>query len=1561
MKPPRTRRFSAPRPRASWRRFHVEPLEARELLSVQPAGGEFQVNSYTPGDQSLGDAANYAAASDADGDRVVAWSSLGQDGDSWGIYAQRYRADGSAAGGEFRVNSTTAGAQLHPAVAVDPDGDFVIAWASQGQDGSGYGVFAQRFDAAGVKRGNELRVNATTSGNQAAPAVAMDGAGNFVVAWSSPQDGDQEGIVARLFDDAGMPRTGEVLINATTAGQQRDPVAARNLQGEITIAWVSTGQDGDGDGVVARRLDATGALVGDEIAVNQYTAGAQNRPALAMSAAGDFAVAWESAAQDGDGQGIVVRRFGRDGVALADETIANTTTAGDQSQPTLALSASSRYIVAWTSRGQDGDGAGVYAQILNGDGSHAGSELPINTTTVSDQERPSIALDDLGSFVVAWQSAHQDGDGLGVFAQRFLQDDADMAAPVVGGLYLAGDTHRVTPGQRLLTAPTEMVITFSEAMSDTDGAAGAASVLNPANYRLTLFGADYSAAIASVTYGLNATTNRYEATVHFATPLPRGEYSLSVLPTIADASGNLLDGDLDGTAGGDYTIHFQVAEVLAAGGEMPVNTATDGDQAFTIGAPGTIASDHAGNYAVTWASINQDGSGWGIYAQRFSAAGEKLGDEFRVNTYTTNHQRFSTIAMDADGDFVITWSSLGQDGNNYGVYGQRFDKTGAPAGGEFRVNTTTAKFQGRSTVAMDDDGDFVIAWESTDQDGSGVGVYYQLYAADGAPRGVETRANTITASHQRLPHVAMDGDGDFVITWSGPPDGSGYGIYARRFNADGAAQGAEFLANTLTAGNQQDSTVAMDDDGDFVVAWHSSTGDGVFYGVYAQRFTAQGEKFGSQFLVNSFTANFQQFPSVAMDANGDFVVTWQSLTQDGSVWGVYGQRYSWGGGRVGGEFPIHTTTADSQNAPSAAMTPNGDFVVTWQSLAQDGSGWGIYAQRYAGETNHAPNAAISGAYELAEGDTLALDASGSNDADFGQVLTFAWDLNNDGIFGDAVGATPSLTWEALAALGIADDGVYPVAVRVDDGYGGTSAAASTVTVHNAAPTGLAIDPLAPVNEGAGVLLTGTFADPGGADIHTFTIDWGDGSQEQLTVPAGARSFQFAHTYRDDHPSGTPSDSYVIRVSVADDDGGATEPVETSAVVYNIAPTLEDLQFSKIVLDEGETFTITGRVSDAGADDTHTITFAWSEGDVQTIEIDPVTRTFSVTHAYPDNNPAGSNSELVHFRFTLADDDHGESITDAAVTVRNVAPRILDLQQSATAVDEGGVLTITGRLDDPGVNDVLSLEFHWGDGTSAPVDVDPVTRTFTATHTYVDDDPTGTAADAFTITIRAADDDLGSRETQSSVTIHNVAPTAEIEITPTPPFGQREFTAQAIVQDAGLSDTFTYSWEIHRGLELVATGTEGLIRYLPSESGTYTVSLHVTDDDGGAVTASKTLNICLLFGDTNNDCIVDLADLNEVRNYFGASRDDVEWQDFVGRLPGDANDDGVVGLDDLNLVRNHFGEVASSSTPRPTQASLSAAAAPSSGLHLATKAADAVFASYAGRESALASSRWKKLR
>jgi hypothetical protein len=192
--------------------------------------------------------------------------------------------------------------------------------------------------------------------------------------------------------------------------------------------------------------------------------------------------------------------------------------------------------------------------------------------------------------------------------------------------------------------------------------------------------------------------------------------------------------------------------------------------------------DKRGNFVVTWMSNHQADSKYDVYAQRYNKKGEPLGLEFQVNSYTTDEQDSPAIIIDKAGNFIISWSSKRQDGSKNGVFAQRFDKTGKPLGTEFQVNTYTLDHQMFPDMAMDSRGNFIITWVSLDQDGSEFGVFAQLFNKKGVPSGVEFQVNTYTDDFQNFPAVGMDKKGNFAITWmSKGQNGPSNDIYAKTY------------------------------------------------------------------------------------------------------------------------------------------------------------------------------------------------------------------------------------------------------------------------------------------------------------------------------------------------------------------------------------------------------------------------------------------------------------------------------------------------------------------------------------------------------------------------------------------------------------------------------------------------------------------------------------------------------------------------------------------------------------------------------------------------------------
>jgi hypothetical protein len=408
-------------------------------------------------------------------------------------------------------------------------------------------------------------------------------------------------------------------------------------------------------------------------------------------------------------------------------------------------------------------------------------------------------------------------------------------------------------------------------------------------------------------------TGNYGLSMDFGNPLN--------LPAVPLPNTQLLNGNPLQSGGG------QALNELSA--EGLVNTYTAGP--VTTQGPQQVGMDANGNYVAVWASQNEDGSGWGVYGQRYSAFGVPLGGEFQVNTTTAGDQNAPAVAVAPNGSFIVTWQSQGQDGSGLGVFAQRFDSSGNRLGSEFQVNSYTAGDQAHPSVAVDANGDFVIAWQSNNQDGSGWGVYAQRYNSAGSAVGGEFRVNSDTWLDQKNPQVAMDAAGNFVVVWqSAWQDGVGWGIYGQRYDSAGNRAGGEFRVNSTTLWDQVDPAVAMSSAGQFVVTWSSWGQDGLNWGIDGQRYFANGAPTGGEFRVNVTTAGDQVSSTVSMDSQGDFLVGWQSQGQDGSGWGVYGREYNGQTGMpVTGEFQLSSTTAGDQVHPSWAMDSKGAAVALW--------------------------------------------------------------------------------------------------------------------------------------------------------------------------------------------------------------------------------------------------------------------------------------------------------------------------------------------------------------------------------------------------------------------------------------------------------------------------------------------------------------------------------------------------------------------------------------------------------------------------------------------------------
>ncbi len=312
----------------------------------------------------------------------------------------------------------------------------------------------------------------------------------------------------------------------------------------------------------------------------------------------------------------------------------------------------------------------------------------------------------------------------------------------------------------------------------------------------------------------------------------------------------------------------------------------------------TVAVDQIGSFIVTWFGRGRDPRGisdqLGIFARWYHADGTPKSAERLVNTTIGGVQKQPDVAVTSDGRAIIVWSGAGEDDPD-GIYFQRYDQNGTSVGLQRRVNVAINHEQAYPSVAIQDDGSFVVSWSSRHQDGSGWGIYYRLFHADGSPKSGELRASVSSISSQFRSRIGMDASGNFAIAWAGYSQQSSWDIFHRRFDVQGQPRSEELQVNNDAQGHQQDVDLAMAPDGRYVISWSSgqpnATGSqaGSGWEVFAKLYRANGEVEIEDTLIsssNGSNSGHQEFVAVAIGAGPEFLASWSGRgdIDRGGVW-----------------------------------------------------------------------------------------------------------------------------------------------------------------------------------------------------------------------------------------------------------------------------------------------------------------------------------------------------------------------------------------------------------------------------------------------------------------------------------------------------------------------------------------------------------------------------------------------------------------------------------------------------------------------------------------------------
>lgn len=783
--------------------------------------------------------------------------------------------------GEFKVNTTTSGDQTDPRMAMDAQGNFVVVWTSA--DASGTGIFAQRYNAACSPVGSEFQVNpAPGTNDQRNPAVAMAPDGRFVIVWETANpvyDNLPSGIRGRLYDASG---TLQLDFDGSPGRSAGHASVAMDVSGRFVVAWdESNYQPGTS---WALQFSAAGTPVGGILQMHPGYSPANERPTVAVNASGEFVVVWYADVADIQGsqvptQGIFARGFHSDGSTNFGVTRVSPVEEAIHQVPSVAMRTDGSFIVAWQEAiGLDGSGYGVYRRRYDAAGNALdASKVLVNTATAGNQSNACVSTGPNGEFTISYQSASFDGSGLAVTVQRFDATGTKVGSEFFANTFTTGD-------------------------------------------QITRYGS-----------GMN----------------------------VIDAQGNLLfvwqSAGQDGSGFGIYADKFYLSNQGPPLSEFRVNTTTAGDQIMP-----SVAGNSSGLFVTVWAGPDALGStDTDIFAQRFDADGRRIGTEMRVNSGVSGKQERPTVAMAADGSFVVVWDD-NPAVNTRDIRARAFASDGTPRAGDFLVNNVTTNAQTMCDVSMAPDGRFVVAWTSfRDNSASDYGVYARLFDASGNPTNGEFALHSVTAGTQTFPSVAMHSNGTFVATWqSFSTDGSGYGIYMRRFDAEGTPLGSDVLVPTAITGDQLYPAVSIRPDGGFLIVWNSADADRT--GVFGQAFDSNGNTVGSEFRLNNYTTDEQLGPSIAFIGASSFRATWSSFGQDGSGYGISTREFSdtnqpaaleqrvnqfttGDQGLIDGELPGFVLSNPGHR--KLAVDAVGNFIITWRSQNQDGSGYGIYATK----------------------------------------------------------------------------------------------------------------------------------------------------------------------------------------------------------------------------------------------------------------------------------------------------------------------------------------------------------------------------------------------------------------------------------------------------------------------------------------------------------------------------------------------------------------------------------------------------------------------------------------
>lgn len=621
--------------------------------------------------------------------------------------------------------------------------------------------------------------------------------------------------------------------------------------------------------------------VGPELRVNEATVSHQRHPALAGDSVGNFLVTWTS--EEAAGRNVYVRCRSAHGGLFSGEMRINGNPIVQQAGRSAVANLVGPFAAVWE------DDAGIRAQRFYCGGHRLGEEIPVSAPS-SAEKLPSVDADRMGNFVVVWESHSADGLASSrILARRFDRNGNSLSGPFEVSPPAGGFSPRVA------MAPSGAFLVTWEERSAADRA--------------------------------EIWARRFDA------------------------------------SGSPQGPGFRVSGAAGAGRERAI----------------PLMGTDDGGFSVLW----EDGGR--IVYQRFDAAGQRIGGETQIEE--TPAPRAANAAVDPFGNVLLLWEGLEADGNP-GVFGRYFDSSWRPAAPVFHVNTATGGEQIEPAVAFDSSGDFFAVWSG--QDGNGFGVFGQRF-----DEAVPFDPDTLSLHDERFQVRVSWNDTRHGETGVGRAiplsrdsgafwffqeenlelmikvlDGRGYNGHFWVFY--GSLSDVEYEIEVTDSATGATRTYHNPP---FHLASHADTRAFPAAGAPAASslpstpltWRVPAGRIGPEMQVNVQTLGMQRQPAIASDPQGNYLVVWES---EGGVWG---RLYDASGNPRGGELRIHQQGNDYQGAPQVAAGPEG-YVVSWYRAAQGGGG--IHTRAFDRDGRPLGDETLIGSPTFASSSSLAADGAG---------------------------------------------------------------------------------------------------------------------------------------------------------------------------------------------------------------------------------------------------------------------------------------------------------------------------------------------------------------------------------------------------------------------------------------------------------------------------------------------------------------------------------------------------------------------------------------------------------